>query len=111
VLFVFATAVHTSILGALLTVGQGVWYARQSQAAAAFRLTALEDQALAGLVMWVPSGLAFVAIGVALFAAWLGEAERRVRRLEGSRFGKLEHEASTRTESSARPDPARGERT
>ena len=28
--------------------------------------------------MWVPFGVVFVVIGLALFAAWLGEAERRV---------------------------------
>jgi hypothetical protein len=27
--------------------------------------------------MWVPSGAVFAALGLALFAAWLGEAERR----------------------------------
>jgi hypothetical protein len=28
--------------------------------------------------MWIPFGVVFVLIGLALFAAWLGEAERRV---------------------------------
>ena len=29
--------------------------------------------------MWVPAGVIFIVFGLALFAAWLGEAERRVR--------------------------------
>jgi hypothetical protein len=28
--------------------------------------------------MWVPAGVLFIVLGLGLFAAWLGEAERRV---------------------------------
>ena len=28
--------------------------------------------------MWVPAGVVFILLGLGLFAAWLGEAERRV---------------------------------
>lgn len=38
---------------------------------------ALADQQLAGLLMWIPAGLLLTLVGIALFAAWLGEAERR----------------------------------
>jgi putative membrane protein len=76
VLYVFATAIHGGALGALLTFSPHVWYtpylARHSVA-----LTPLEDQQLAGLLMWVPGGLVFVAAGLALFAAWLRESDRR----------------------------------
>ena len=42
---------------------------------------------LAGLLMWVPSGLVFIVFGLALFAAWLGESDKRVAlgRLGGRR--------------------------
>ena len=33
----------------------------------------------AGLLMWIPAGVVFMVLGLALFAAWMGEAERRVR--------------------------------
>lgn len=75
VAYVFATAMHTQILGALLTFGHRVWYPTHAARTGA---TALDDQQLAGVVMWVPFGVVFVVIGLALFAAWLGEAERRV---------------------------------
>ncbi|NOK36047.1 cytochrome c oxidase assembly protein [Corallococcus exercitus] len=77
VLFVFATAAHTSILGALLTFARSVWYPLYARRAVEWGLGALEDQQLAGLIMWVPSGALFLAMGLALFAAWLGESERR----------------------------------
>jgi cytochrome c oxidase assembly factor CtaG/cytochrome c2 len=79
VLYVFLTAVHTGALGALLTVAPSVWYGDHARQAIAWRFDALVDQQLAGLLMWVPASVIFIVLGLALFAAWLGEAERRVR--------------------------------
>jgi putative membrane protein len=78
VVYVFATAVHGGILGALLTVSPRVWYAPYV-AHPPPGLTPLEDQQLAGLLMWVPAGLAFVAAGLLLFAAWLRQSDRLSR--------------------------------
>jgi putative membrane protein len=79
VVYVFLTAVHTSILGALLTISPSPWYAAYRETAPAWQVDALADQQAAGLIMWVPSGAIFIAIGLALMAAWLGESERRAR--------------------------------
>lgn len=78
VFYVFTTAVHSSILGALLTVAPRLWYPIYEARTMRWNLDALEDQQLAGLLMWVPAGAIFLVLGLALFAAWLGEAERRV---------------------------------
>lgn len=78
VLYVFTTAVHSSILGALLTFAGRLWYPIYAERTAAWGMSPLEDQQLAGLLMWIPSGVIFIVLGLALFAAWLGEAERRV---------------------------------
>lgn len=78
VVYVFATAVHGGLLGALLTVSPRVlypWYLTPH----ASGLTPLEDQQLAGLLMWVPASLIFVAGGLVLFARWLKESDRRTR--------------------------------
>jgi putative membrane protein len=77
-LFVFATSVHTSVLGALITFARAAWYPIYAGRGEEWGIGALEDQQLAGLYMWIPSGLTFIVIGLALVAAWLGEAERRV---------------------------------
>jgi len=82
VVYVFATAVHSGVLGALLTFAPHVWYpiyATSSAAAARFGLTPLEDQQLAGLLMWIPAGVIFIAGGLFFFAAWLRESERRAQ--------------------------------
>ena len=78
VLYVFLTALHSTILGALLTVAPTTWYETYELTAVQRRVDALADQQLAGLVMWVPSGVIFIVIGLALVAAWMGESERRV---------------------------------
>jgi putative membrane protein len=85
VAFVFATAMHTSVLGALLTVAGSVWYPLYAARGAPFGVDAQEDQTLAGLVMWIPAGLVFTLVALALFAAWLGEAGRRVALAERRR--------------------------
>ena len=78
VLWVFTTSMHSGILGALLTFAPRVWYPIYEERTAEWGLSALEDQQLAGLIMWIPAGVVFILLGLGLFAAWLGEAERRV---------------------------------
>jgi putative membrane protein len=78
VLYVFTTAIHTSILGALMTFTQQVWYPIYAGRTVAFHLTPIEDQQLGGLIMWVPAGVIFIVLGLWLMAAWLRESERRV---------------------------------
>ena len=83
VVYVFATAVHSGVLGALLAFSPRVWYPLYDRPATTLGLTPLEDQQLAGLLMWVPAGLIFTAGGLYFFAGWLRESERRTRRLRG----------------------------
>lgn len=71
VLFVFATAMQSGVLGALITFAGSAWYPAHAEGAALWGLTALEDQQLAGLVMWVPAGLVYVIAAGLLCAAWL----------------------------------------
>jgi putative membrane protein len=72
-LSLFTTMVHTAALGALLTLSPLPWYAPYQASAAALGWTALEDQQLGGLVMWVPAGMAYLAVAVLLAARWLRE--------------------------------------
>jgi putative membrane protein len=85
VVYVFATAMHSQILGALLTFGSRIWYPTHAARTAVAGMNPVGDQQLAGVVMWIPFGTVFLMIGLALFAAWLGEAERRVVIARGER--------------------------
>ncbi len=77
VLYVFTTAVHSSVLGALITFSQRLWYPIYEGRTVAWHLTALEDQQLGGLIMWIPAGVVLTAIGLVFLASWLRDTERR----------------------------------
>jgi putative membrane protein len=64
----FTTMLHTSALGLLLTFSSTPWYASGPDF---LGLTALEDQQLGGLVMWVPGGLAYLVGGLMIVSTWL----------------------------------------
>ena len=84
VFYLFTTAVHTSILGALLTFAPRVWYSAYNLTTQAWGLSPLEDQQIGGLVMWIPGGLVYLAAGLAFFAAWLKESDVAAGRIRGS---------------------------
>jgi len=65
----FTTMLHTSALGALLTFAPSPWYV--ADGVRAFGLTALEDQQLGGLIMWVPGGMAYLIVGLMIVGRWL----------------------------------------
>jgi cytochrome c oxidase assembly factor CtaG/mono/diheme cytochrome c family protein len=83
VAYVFATTLYSGVLGALVTFAPRLWYPIYAPRTSPWGLSPLEDQQLAGLLMWVPSGVIFIVLGLALFAAWLAESERRVGYREG----------------------------
>jgi putative membrane protein len=68
---------HTGALGALLAVANAPWYPAYIRTTTAWGLTAVEDQQIAGLVMWVPAGLSYIAAALWLFSGWLSESGRR----------------------------------
>jgi len=80
VFYVFLTVVHTGILGAMMTFTPTPLYPIYAAPAAAHGIDPLVDQQRAGLLMWIPAGLVMTLLGLALFAAWLGESERRAMR-------------------------------
>jgi putative membrane protein len=83
VLYIFTTSIHTGILGALLTFAPSLWYPVYAGSAPLWGLTALQDQQIGGLIMWVPAGLVYLGFGLSLFAAWLRQSEVRATALLG----------------------------
>ena len=80
VFYLFATAMHSGALGALLTLARRPWYGVYEETAAAWGFTALEDQQLAGLIMWIPGGISYLVGGLLLLMLWMRESERRASR-------------------------------
>jgi putative membrane protein len=77
IVYVFTTALHTSILGALLTFAPRPWYSPYVTTAPLWHLTALEDQQLGGLIMWIPAGTLLIAVGLWLVVKWLNQSQLR----------------------------------
>jgi cytochrome c oxidase assembly factor CtaG len=80
VLSLFGTTLHTGLLGALLTFSRTVWYPEYLATTAPWGLTALEDQQVGGLIMWVPACSVYIVAGLVLFAGWLRAADGRAGR-------------------------------
>lgn len=60
-----ASGAQMGFLGALLTFAPRMLYPVHAESAAAWGLSALDDQQLGGLLMWVPGGLLMMAAGMA----------------------------------------------
>lgn len=84
VIYVFTMAMQGGILGLLILLAEKPWYSIHVDQLASWPIGALEDQQLAGLIMWIPSGVVYTIASLALVAAWLAQAGRRVRRREVS---------------------------
>lgn len=72
------TTVQMGLLGALITFASGPIYAPHLTTTAPWGLTALEDQQLAGLIMWVPTAALYLASALVLTHRWLAREEREV---------------------------------
>lgn len=73
VISLFTTALHTALLGALLTFSSQVWYPSYIIANGGTE-HALKDQQLGGLIMWVPGGLPYLVITLLLCHQLLNKA-------------------------------------
>jgi cytochrome c oxidase assembly factor CtaG len=59
-LYLFAAGLQCTLLGALITFASHPWYFAHYATTAPWGLTPLEDQQLAGLIMWIPAGLVYL---------------------------------------------------
>lgn len=77
ILLVFAMAMQSVFLSALMTFARGPWYAAYATSTAPWGIEPLADQQLAGVIMWIPAGLIYVGAGLGLLVAWIRSTERQ----------------------------------
>lgn len=82
ILVVFSTVIQSGMLGAVLTFARTPFYDMHEPYTVAWGLSLLEDQQLAGLLMWIPMGLVFTLYTLVLFRAWLAASDREAERWE-----------------------------
>jgi cytochrome c oxidase assembly factor CtaG len=72
----FFTSLQCAVLGIFLTLSRVPWYPEQETFSSLFGLTPLEDQQLAGLVMWVPPGLVYLGFALYFAGQWISGASK-----------------------------------
>lgn len=82
ILALFTMALQSGLLGALLTFAPAPWYAAYASTTRIWGLTPLEDQQLAGAIMWIPGGTVYTLAASALFLVRLAGIEGMARRRE-----------------------------
>jgi putative membrane protein len=71
-LLVMTAAILTDLPGVVMLFAPRAVCVMPQENAARFGLTPLQDQQIAGLLMWVPANLVFFGIATWLFARWIG---------------------------------------
>jgi len=78
-IFVATLGVQNGLLGALLTLAGHPFYGAHATTTAAWGLTPLEDQQLAGIIMWIPASVIHLTSLGILFVLWMANAEREAQ--------------------------------
>jgi putative membrane protein len=71
VVALFTTSLHAMLLGVFMALSPVIWYETYTSRTVVWGLTPLEDQQLAGLIMWMPACLVYPAAAAAVFGTWL----------------------------------------
>lgn len=78
-LFVATFGMQNGLLGGLLTFAGRALYEPYAHSVGIWGFTPLEDQQLAGLIMWIPASLIHLSTLSALFVAWMRGSELRAQ--------------------------------
>ncbi len=80
ILVLFGLSIASALLGVLLTFASDVLYSSYERTTPAWGLSALADQQLAGVIMWVPGGGVYLAVARVILIDWLGRPPTPGRR-------------------------------
>lgn len=77
IFLLFTTSLQAGLLGALLTFAQRPFYPFYETTVSGFGLDTLADQQLAGILMWIPGGLVYLAGAMWLTWLWVQRLQTR----------------------------------
>ena len=81
-LALFAMSVQGAMLGALLTFSSRLWFEHYAATAPAWGVTGVDDQLIAGLLMWMVGGLVYAAAAAVLLGLSFSAMEDRLQQAE-----------------------------
>jgi cytochrome c oxidase assembly factor CtaG len=73
---VFVTGLQSAALGAIIVFASEPLYESHLHLAHEGGMSPLEDQQLAGGIMWVPPGVVYLVVTLGLLLSWMNEAHR-----------------------------------
>lgn len=76
VFYLFLTSLHATFLGVFMALAPSVWYPTYVGRTDAWNVSALQDQQLAGLIMWMPACMAYAIVAAVMLALWLEKESR-----------------------------------
>src|SRR5262249_48468573 len=76
ILYLFLAGLPMGAIAALLALANHPLSTSQLPGRAQWGLTPIEDQQLAGAIMWVPGGIVYLAAASALFVRWLSSGPK-----------------------------------
>lgn len=76
ILYLFALGIPMSVVSAMITLSESVMYPWYEAAPRVFSLTALDDQQMGGLIMWVPGMMVFWIAITVVFFRWSNREDR-----------------------------------
>ncbi|MCO6430622.1 MAG: cytochrome c oxidase assembly protein [Deltaproteobacteria bacterium] len=84
--YLFVTSLHSCALGVLTALSPRIWYPSYTHSTMEFGLTPIQDQQIAGYIMWMPAGTSYILAAAYLFVLWIKRsaeegAKRRSRRM------------------------------
>ncbi len=83
IIYLFLTGIHTTLLGALIALSSAPFYSVYTDATTtSWGLTAIEDQQLGGIIMWVPAGMVYLGAALYLMLRWINQSAERVAKRE-----------------------------
>ena len=71
VAYLFVTSMHATFLGVFMALAPSVWYATYEGRTMRWNLSALQDQQLAGLIMWMPACMTYAVVVAIVLPIWL----------------------------------------
>lgn len=75
-LYLFLESIPPTILGAVITFSDSVIYPTYGRAPRIWPITPLDDQRVAGLLMWVPGSLVYFGVLTVIFFRWFSANDR-----------------------------------
>lgn len=102
IFYLFTTSIHAMALGVLMALSPYLWYPVYVGRAERWNLTPLEDQQLAGLIMWMPACSVYALAAAGIFAAWLRELDTSPQGARSERRALVPPSSELRPSSEAR---------